>query len=510
MIEKYRKKHGVIQVQYVLVDHHGMVLESDQSLFEVHAGQSISQLHYFFESLDFSKVGLQDERETISCINIEVEKNTYTIDLVLTKVEEGFLLAICDLSEHYENYQNIAQVRNESIIKGELTVLRNLELQERERFKNIFIQNFGHEIRNPLTHIIAITNIIAATELTREQQEMMGFLKESNTALKLLLEDILDLGVITSGKLKIVHKIFSLEKLVEYLKFTYTAKAKERNLKFEVHVDPRLPEFLEGDRLRLLQILTNLLDNAIKFTDDGKIAIDIVLNQIYAHQANVRFQIGDTGVGILNENHSAIFESFNQISALPQKAGSGLGLAIVKGLLEQMGASIKLKSTLNEGSLFYFDLNLKIPLHKALEPKASANNELRKNYLATIKERKYRILLVEDDERVQTVVYKILADTGLFYIDLVNDGARVIEQLSQTDYDIILMDIVLPNVSGDEVTRVIRDFPLKKIQRIPIIGLTANAFESKITSFLQSGMNTVVTKPFENDYLLKTIYRFLK
>ncbi|MGB5668880.1 MAG: response regulator, partial [Maribacter sp.] len=187
----------------------------------------------------------------------------------------------------------------------------------------------------------------------------------------------------------------------------------------------------------------------------------------------------------------------------------GLGLSIVKGLLELMDSTIRVESTLGKGSRFFFDLALKYPLDLASKPfNKTTNKQLNLKKLKS--DRKYKLLLVEDDERIQTVLFKALMDTNLFYIDLINDGALVFEQIINNEYDVILMDVHLPNVQGDQVTKLIREFPFKNIKHIPIIGITANAFEENIKDYLSKGMNAVVTKPFDLQELVETVLKFLK
>lgn len=201
-----------------------------------------------------------------------------------------------------------------------------------------------------------------------------------------------------------------------------------------------------------------------------------------------------------------IFESFHQLG---KTEGAGLGLAIVKGLLELMQSEIKISSTPGEGSHFYFDLKLQFPLHMPYEfktPDDKSKNTLTKPQSA----KKYKVLLVEDNEQVQTGLLKTLVDTGDFYIDLVGDGALVMQEVVNKSYDIILMDVNLPNITGDQLARVIRGLPFKNIKNIPIIGITANSYKEQIKAYRKAGMNLVLSKPFEDSELLKSMYKLLK
>ncbi|MFK7811800.1 MAG: hybrid sensor histidine kinase/response regulator [Maribacter sp.] len=509
MLKQYQEEFANKNVQFIFMNGRGIVLESDQKLFDIALDYSIASLHPFFESLP-ALFGSEEKEFSFYCVNITIETQTFITDIKLLKKKDNWLLIIYDLTEHYNSYQSITQSRNESVIKTELTVLKNLELEERERFKNRFIQNFSHELRNPLTSIMAITDILGDTKMTDEQIKMLDFLKESNSNLRLMLEDTLSIGMIDAGKLEIEKKLFGLRKLFELMKFTYTAKAKQKGLKFDCYWDDKIPGFVEGDRLRVFQIVTNLLDNAIKYTEKGTISFGITLNQKRANTASLRFEVKDSGIGITEESRNIVFESFHREYADKKQKGTGLGLTIVKKLLELMGSKIQLTSKINEGSIFYFDMVFKyllFPDSDANFPKQLADSSELK---AKEKKPKLKVLLVEDDEYVQTTLFKILLNTNKFEIDLAYDGALVLPEVVSNNYDLILMDVNLPNLNGIQLTKLIRDFPFKNIKNIPIIGLTANAFQENIEMCLKAGMQKVMIKPFEKEILLSTLFKVLK
>jgi len=476
-LKSYQEDFANKNMQFIILDGTGVMVESDQNLFKVDLRKSVITLHPFFESIP-ALFESEDKEFNFYCVNFNVNDESFISDIKLVKKETGYLLIIYDLTEHYNSYQTITQSRNESVIKTELTVLKNLELQERERFKNRFIQNFSHELRNPLTSIMAIIEILGDTNMTDEQSKMLQFLKDSNSNLRLMLEDTLSIGMIDAGKLEIQNKLFGLRKFFELIKFTYAAKAKNKGLKFNCSWDDKIPEFVEGDRLRLYQIVTNLLDNALKYSEKGEITFDIQFNQKRANLVNLRFQVSDTGVGIPEESRETIFESFHREQSLKKRKGAGLGLTIVKSLLELMESKIQLNSELGKGSTFYFDLTLKYPLFPedaTSEEKDAIGLQSKTNQ---IEKPKYKILLVEDDEYVQTTLFKILLNTNRF--------------------------------CGIQITKLIRDFPFKNIKSIPIIGITANAYQENIDECLSVGMQKVIIKPFEKEVLLKEIHKILK
>jgi len=509
MLEKYKHHYTHQNLQFILLDDKGNIVESDETIFPIETSGSIFALHPFFESLS-AFLETPEKELNLYCIHLSIQETDFIVDMKIIKEVDGVVLSINDLTEHYNSYQSIAQARNESIIKTELTVIKNNELEERERFKNSFIQNFSHELRNPLTSTMAITDILASTNLTNEQREMLSFLKDSNTNLRLMLEDILNISSIESGHIELQEKFFSLSKLLKLIDFTYQAKARQKNLEFEFKVSEKIPEIVEGDRLRIYQVLTNLLDNAFKYTTEGKVVFSALFNQKWANKVSMRFDVSDTGEGLPEESIDSIFESFVRLDSGKKVNGSGLGLAIVKGLLNLMGSQIKVNSKLGEGSNFYFDLLLKFPLHSIDQEENKSRNEDRINVQKRKDGKKYSVLVVEDDEQIQTVLLKTLVDVDIFTVQIINDGAEVMNELINNQYDVILMDINLPNISGDQLTKLIRAFPFKDIKNTPIIGLTANAYKDLLETYLDSGMNRVITKPFEKEELLETFFSILK
>ncbi len=356
-LEQYKEQYLNQNIQFVVIDFDGVILDSDQTFMDLNKGDYIYDVHPFFASYT-SILDAPEESITYNCVHIEYQGKEFITDVKMIKKDGTILLVVYDLTDHYISYRKIAQARNESIINSELVVLKNLELEERERFKNAFIQNFSHELRNPLTGIISITNVIEGTNLTSEQQQMVHFLKESNSNLKLLLDDIMSLSMISSGKLQLRDKVFNLYDLLQLIEFTYKSKAAQKSFAFVLNYDRNVPKLVEGDRLRLFQIITNLLDNAFKFSEKGKVVLDIKLNQKRANKVSLRFKVSDNGVGIPKENKDSIFESFTQLDTIGKQQGSGLGLSIVKGLLELMDTSIRVESIVGQGSDFYFEISL--------------------------------------------------------------------------------------------------------------------------------------------------------
>jgi len=508
MLDNYKQDYTRQRQQFVLVDQQGMVLECSGTLLPIEKGQILKELHPFFESLEALQT-MPDPKFSFYCVHLEIGTQDLIADIDMVREKEGMLLVIHDLTEHYNSYQAVAQARNESIIHEELIVLKNTELEERERFKNLFIQNFSHELRNPLMSSMAITQILSDTSLSSEQKQLLEVLRDSNMHLKLLLEDTLSISMIASGKLVIRNTLFNIHKMLDLLSFTYKTKAKAKGLQFTYTAGKQVPEYVEGDRLRLFQVLTNLLDNALKYTVKGGVELMVGFNQQWANKVHLHFEVTDSGPGIPKDKQPTIFETFSQLASPEKQQGTGLGLALVKGLLELMESTITLHSVPGKGSTFSFDLGLKVPLQSTMQQQLDIGSAATSRKMGS-PGRKYKLLLVEDDERVLTVLFKILMDSDQFYIDVLTDGGEVLETVIQNEYDLILMDINLPNTRGDHITRIIRDFPFKNVKQLPIIGMTAYAYEDHMQAYKEAGMNTVLAKPFDKEELLQTIFGLLR
>lgn len=510
MIETYRNKYFHPRTQFITIDETGKVLESDNVLFSLKKGDEIAIISPFFEGLS-SYFDAQEENDIkFTCIHLENKDQkelTCDIEFKTFMDTQPTLVIIHDFSEHYNYYQEVAQSRNESVINSQILELKNKYLKEKEDFKNTFIANFSHELRNPLTGVTAFCSVLQKTDMTTEQQDYVEVIKSSADHLKNMIGDILEMSKIEVGKLSIEDELFDFHELIEMLEFTYSVKAKQKNIEFEVIFDDKTPKYLEGDKTRIKQVFENLLENAFKFTKTGKVTLSILENQRRARKANLNISIKDTGIGISPEKIDLIFNSFTQLNNSQKYAGTGLGLAIVKGLVELMDGKITVESEENVGTEFKLNINFKYPINQentSLEDKSDMEH---KNFLS---KKKYNILLAEDSELAQMAVLKILAQEGHFFLDIISNGEDVIESVIHNEYDLILMDIRMPGTHGDELTKMIRSLPVQNCKTIPILAITANLYDDDKKRYKKMGMNDIVEKPFDETTLLKKIYKYLK
>jgi len=508
MLEQYKKEYSQSVNQYIVVDLDGNILESDNVIFPDVVGKNLSDIHPFFESVH-SALLEPNKRHIFSCIHLTNPENQTIITDIIVKTFDGKqppLVAILDLTTHYDNYQTTAQVRNESVINSQILELKNEYLQEKEAFKNAFIANFSHELRDPLTGILTFSDILKKTHLNDEQLNYLRVIDSSSTYLKQLIEDILDISKIEAGKLDLVISPFNIKQLLEDIQSVFAIKAQQKGLELITNFNDNLPEIVGGDALRLRQVLSNLLENAIKFTEEGTVTFNASLNQIRAQKASIHFQVKDTGIGIPEDKLEDIFTSFTQLnnSQAYKGAGLGLGLAIAKHLVSLTHSKISVDSTVGEGSTFSTNINFILDKNQVLKSK-------KKDVLTAPKSnRKFSILLVEDSEITQLSILKILASRGNYFLDIVTKGEDVIPRIENSEFDLILMDIKLPNSYGDEITKLIRKMPEREHKKIPVIALTARVMKDDLKRYKKAGINDVIQKPFDENTLVSKIEEYLK
>ena len=366
--------------------------------------------------------------------------------------------------------------------------------------KQQFLSNMSHEIRTPMNAIIGFTKVVLKTDLTAKQKEYLTAIKMSGDALIVLINDILDLAKVDSGKMSFEAIPFKLELSISAMLHLFDTKIQEKNLELVKEYDKNIPEVLIGDPVRLHQIILNLISNAVKFTSSGKITVSVRLVSENNEKATIEFMVSDTGIGIAENKLENIFENFQQASSGTSRlyGGTGLGLAIVKQLVEPQGGIIHVKSKIKEGSTFSFTLTFKKTneeVNLEIEPE-EINKEIR-----TVK-----ILVVEDIPLNQLLMKTILDDLG-FDRDIAENGKIAIEKLKINSYDIILMDLQMPEMNGFEATEYIRNTMKSKI---PIIALTADVTTVDLAKCKAIGMNDYVSKPVNEELLYNKIISLVR
>ncbi|OYX81975.1 MAG: hypothetical protein B7Y83_16415, partial [Flavobacteriales bacterium 32-34-25] len=358
--------------------------------------------------------------------------------------------------------------------------------------KTDFLANMSHEIRTPLNGIIGFTTLLMESQMHENQKRHMLTINESASTLMDIVNDILDFSKIEAGKLELKIEEIDLFALTNQIISLFKYQASQKKIELELHIDANVPQFLFADALRLKQIIINLIGNAVKFTQEGQIQLEIKsILPLEDQFVNLYFSVKDTGIGIKEHNHHKIFHSFEQEdnSTSRQFGGTGLGLAISNQLLALMDSNLQLESTYGQGSTFYFNIRLEKSEVQNKELLKTNNQSIMKNILGAKK-----VLIVEDNAinmlLAKTLVKKIIPESIIIEAF---DGDEAIEQYQNHQPDIILMDIQMPNKNGFEAT-----FEIRKMEQnfiTPIIALTAGIFVEEKEECLKAGMNDYITKP---------------
>lgn len=315
----------------------------------------------------------------------------------------------------------------------------------------------------------------------------------------MLANDILDFNKIESGKINFEEIDFDLKELIDNVRTSLLQKAREKNVALSIYINENLP-MVKGDPVRIGQIFTNLISNAVKFTEEGMVTVSAEIKYQDLTKTIIDFEITDTGIGIANDKYDAIFESFTQANSDTTRkfGGTGLGLTITKRILELMGSKIKLKSTEGKGSTFYFTLTF--PVSKAKN--SGITSKINSSY---VKSHRAIKLLVAEDNEINMLLIKLFLEQWQFEFDLANNGSEAFELVKKNDYDIVLMDLQMPHMDGYETAAAIRALPAGKYSHLPIIALTASAMLNIKDKAFDAGMNDYITKPFNPEELYNKI-----
>ncbi len=376
------------------------------------------------------------------------------------------------------------------------------EAEQLAESKQQFLANMSHEIRTPLNAIIGFTEQLSGTSLKPEQQQYLEAVQTSSQLLLHTVNDILDYSKMEAGELKIDQVVFELGNTLKEVIAALQLKASEKRLSLRMEITPQKPVYLVGDPYRLKQVLFNLVSNGIKFTDNGYVKVRCVYT-IYNGLAKVNLSVKDTGIGIPNEKRDEIFSDFKQVDPSVTRGyeGTGLGLAICKKLIEMQAGSISVQSNGSQGSEFLVKLEYKVSKSKPVkESRAVAVAHPSLNGLK---------LLVADDDPFNIQLIKTILDKWKVQATYCINGKDAIEQVTRHSFDMILTDINMPEVSGVELSRLVRSLDDPEKKKIPIIALTANVMRTDLEKYLKAGINDFILKPFKEAELYQKIRELL-
>lgn len=411
-------------------------------------------------------------------------------------------------------YKRTYDMDRENLIKKSIALEESKEYlsetkqqaEEATKAKSRFLANMSHEIRTPLNGIIGTIDLLQHTTLNSEQEELMLSLKSSSTHLLEIVNDVLDISKIEADKLELFEGPCNLGNIIQQVTAISSPRliALKKNITLSAAVQPGVESEIIADEGRIKQILINLLGNAIKFTETGSIKLEVNANMIDESLQELHFAVSDTGIGISEENIQSLFIPFSQIdsTATRKHSGTGLGLSICRKIIEEMGGRIWVESELGRGSTFKFIIPVQINLVRKSQQQQQRNAA---GAISGSEIKPLKILVAEDNNMNQLLATKMFKKIG-YIIEIANNGREAVDMTAKYDYDLVFMDIHMPEMDGIEATERILNSGRPKVPII--IAMTANAVKEAETEYLQLGMKDIITKPFTIEQLKKTLEKW--
>jgi len=468
----------------------------EKELNENHAFVTYSKLNDKIYLISFLPI-INIKKEPIGYI-VLINKNVFLGDLFTQFYVRLVLLSLMLLMVMFYLYKRTHSLEVLKEYSHKLELAKEEAIIANDK-KSEFLANMSHEIRTPLNSILGFLEILRHDEKDQVKAGYLDIMRRSSHTLLTVINDILDFSKIQSGKLTFEELTFESEKEFTSVISIFNESLKDKEINFTASLDPTIPKYLRLDVIRLKQVIINLLSNAIKFTPKGG---KIRLDNMYT-DGNLYICVSDSGIGISEEKLKNIFNAFEQAdnSVTRKFGGTGLGLSISYNIVQMMGGKLQVKSTLKEGSKFFFT----IPIEEGKEEDLPALTPSEQ-----VLDIKAKILLAEDNLSTQAFMCIVLEELGLD-VDVANDGNEAVYMFSNNSYELILMDGNMPNLSGLDATKLIREHEQRhRVQNpIPIIALTANALEGDRERFLEVGMNDYLTKPIDNTKLVACLQKFL-
>jgi PAS domain S-box-containing protein len=469
------------------IQHSGKELQEGMKFFDFFPEEKIPYYQAIFDKVIQGEVQIGDVQ-----LNSPEGPRWYETVFYPVKNKKGIVDNICistrEITERLKYQEELLAAKKKA--------------ESAERLQETFLANMSHEIRTPMNGIVGMTDILSSTVLTNEQRNIVKTIKKSSDTLLFLINDILDLSKIKAGKLNIEKVPFEFNEVLDSVTTPFEIKAKFNNIQFEVKNKINFPLHIIGDQFRLIQILNNLLGNAIKFTKEGGVTLTIEEEKVSPKQIQLQFSVSDTGIGIEEDKLESIFKSFEQgtNSITREFGGTGLGLSITKKLIELQKGSISVESVYGKGTTFRFNIPYELAELK-VKPVGMRQEPVD---FTVLKGRK--VLVVEDNEINQMVISQTLRKVGIDYT-IANHGKEAVHILQGgKEFDLIIMDLHMPELDGYRTTTVIRN---ELNIHIPIIAMTASVLQDERNKCLQLGMNDYIAKPFDQAELFASISRLL-
>ena len=424
------------------------------------------------------------------------------------KRQLGYIVMLWDDTEQQNYIKSLNEYNNMLLLKEKELQKQTAIAENANKTKSAFLSNMSHEIRTPMNAIVGMTEILKRKQFDEETEEYLDNIKHSGEALLAIINDILDFSKVESGKMELVLDDYDLRLLIKELDLVFKTRIESKDVHMEYDLADTIPNVLIGDSKRIRQILINIANNAIKFTEKGFVRISVAVENLTEKEVTLKFSVKDSGQGIKEEDLDKLFDAYQQVDLQKnsKKEGTGLGLAICKQLVQLMGGRLQVESTYGEGSTFFFSIKQDISTHKLQKSEAHTQTM----FTAP----KARILVV-DDNKMNLKVFEGLFKPVAMQIDTALDGQEALEKVKQQDYDIVFMDHMMPGMDGVEVTKTIRQLSADSLhnaeyyKKLVILALSANATEDAKQLFLSNGMDGFLSKPIKIQEGLEMLRKWL-
>lgn len=486
-----------MHVQFITIDDTGKTLSSDNALYDLKKNSYLFDLHPFFYAVSSTLSSIKD-KIFYPCVNLDIKDTNKILDISVEKISNGFLVSFVDFTDHYTTSHPLVQEKNEASIHKSKLYFEHALLEVKENYKNQFLSQLNHEIRNPLNNFLGFIDVLNETNLDYQQKETINVIKKTGKHIKYLMDDLLDISKIESGKIKIKNVAFNLFHVIKNIKTHFELKGTNSKIIFNVESKKNIPGKLVGDPLRLNQILFNLIDNAFRNTNEGTINVLFDYTLVDKNKIELHVKISDTGIGISKENLDKVFETYFrlQISKV-EPIGQGLGLKIVKDLTELLKGKVHVDSEVDKGTQF----SISIPFET--RNTNSKTKTVPKGSGIVISK---RILVVEDEELNQMLYMKnFLNNEKGFHIEISANESDTLKKLEKKSYYAIILKSKLHKDRSHHLIKEIRSSEIKSISEIPILIVTGKTMIEEQEEFLDIGATEFLAKPYNKRDLFKKL-----